>query len=92
MEIEDQHRLPLAVGARAANHHEVSLVQLSFDYYMIEAKRHNLISDRAYDSDKLDEQLKQDVTKSAKTRSPRDQDRVGYAGVGQWWVKSSIFQ
>ena len=33
----------------------VRLVQLCFDFYMIEAKPENLISDRAYDSDPLDE-------------------------------------
>jgi hypothetical protein len=40
------------------NHHEVWLVQLCFDFYMIEAKPENLISDRAYDSDPLDEGLR----------------------------------
>jgi len=33
-------------------------VQLSFDFYMIEAKPQNLIGDKAYDSDGLDESLK----------------------------------
>jgi transposase len=33
-------------------------VQLSFDFYMIEAKPANLIGDRAYDSDALDAELK----------------------------------
>ena len=32
-----------------------ALVQLCFDFYMIEAKPENLIGDRAYDSDPLDE-------------------------------------
>ena len=58
--IVDRHGLPLSVSTHAANHHEVRLVQLSFDFYMIEAKPENLIGDRAYDSDKLDAQLKQD--------------------------------
>ena len=60
MAIVDRHGLPLAVSTHAANHHEVTLVQLSFDFYMIEAKPENLIGDRAYDSDKLDEQLRQE--------------------------------
>jgi hypothetical protein len=34
------------------------LVQLCFDFYMIEAKPENLIGDRAYDSDPLDEELR----------------------------------
>ena len=60
MAIVDRHGLPLAVSTHAANHHEVTLVQLSFDFYMIEAKPENLIGDRAYDSDKLDEELRED--------------------------------
>ena len=60
MAIVDRHGLPLAVSTHAANHHEVTLVQLSFDFYMIEAKPDNLIGDRAYDSDRLDEQMKQE--------------------------------
>jgi transposase len=60
MGIVDRHGLPLAVSTHAANHHEVTLVQLTFDFYMIEAKPENLIGDRAYDSDKLDEELRED--------------------------------
>ena len=58
MAIVDRHGLPLAVTTHAANHHEVTLVQLTFDFYMIEAKPENLIGDRAYDSDPLDQQLR----------------------------------
>jgi hypothetical protein len=43
MAIVYRHDLPLAVSTRAANHHEVTLVQLSFEFYMIEAKPRNLI-------------------------------------------------
>src|SRR5215831_12866888 len=50
----------LSVSTHAANHHEVRLVQLCFDFYMIEAKPENLIGDRAYDSDPLDEELRKD--------------------------------
>jgi transposase len=57
MAIVDRHGLPLSVSTHAANHHEVTLVQLSFDFYMIEAKPEHLIGDKAYDSDKLDEKL-----------------------------------
>src|ERR1700731_2750128 len=49
MAIVDRHGLPLSVSTHAANHHEVRLVQLCFDFYMIEAKPENLIGDRAYD-------------------------------------------
>ena len=60
MAIVDRHGLPLSVSTHAANHHEVRLVQLCFDFYMIEAKPENLIGDRAYDSDPLDEELRND--------------------------------
>jgi DDE family transposase len=50
MAIVDRHGLPLSVSTHAANHHEVRLVQLCFDFYMIEAKPENLIGDRAYDT------------------------------------------
>ena len=70
--IVDRHGLPLSVSTHAANHHEVTLVQLSFDFYMIEAKPQNLIGDRAYDSDPLDGQLKeQGVEMIAPHRSNR---------------------
>jgi transposase len=58
--IVDRHGLPLSVSSHAANHHEVTLVQLSFDFYMLEAKPENLVGDRAYDSDALDKDLKKD--------------------------------
>lgn len=60
MAIVDRHGLPLAVSTHAANHHEVTLVQLSFDFYMIEAKPDKLIGDRAYDSDRLGEELREE--------------------------------
>jgi hypothetical protein len=60
MAIVDRHGLLLSVSTYAANHHEVTLVQLSFEFYMIEAKPEELIGDRAYDSDQLDEQLRRE--------------------------------
>ncbi len=51
----------MAVNTHAANDHEVTLVRLSFDSHMIEARPENLTGDRAYDSDDLDEQMKKDA-------------------------------
>lgn len=59
MAIVDRHGLPLAVATHAANHHEVTLVQLTFDFYMIEAGPENLIGDCAYDSNRLDAELRE---------------------------------
>ena len=58
MGIVDREGLPLSVSTHAANHHEVTLVQLSFEFYMIEATPKYLIGDKAYDSDPLDAELK----------------------------------
>ncbi len=55
--IVDRHRLSLSISTHAANHHEVRLMQLCFDFYRIETKPENLIGDRAYDSDPLDQEL-----------------------------------
>jgi hypothetical protein len=60
MGIVDRHGLPLAVSNHAANRHEVTLVQLTFDFYMIEAKPVKMIGDKDYDSDDLDDNLKKD--------------------------------
>ncbi len=54
----DRHGLPLTVSSQAANHHQVTLVQLNFDSCMMEAGPNHLIGDRAYDPDKLDEEPK----------------------------------
>jgi transposase len=71
--IVDRHGLPLAVTTHAANHYEVTLVQLTFDFYMIEAKPENLIGDRAYDSEKLDAEMRAQGTEMI---SPHRSNRV----------------
>jgi transposase len=82
MAIVDRHGLPLAVTTHAANHHEVTLVQLTFDFYMIEAKPENLIGDKAYDSDPLDEAMRAQGTemisphRSNKKRKTQDGRRL----------------
>jgi hypothetical protein len=43
MAIIERHGLPPTAKTHAANHHEVTLVRLSFDFWMIEAKPKNLI-------------------------------------------------
>ena len=57
-------------------------MQLSFDFYMIEAKPENLIGDKAYDSDALDESLKKQGVemiaphRSNRKRKTQDQRRL----------------
>lgn len=55
--IIDRHGWPLLVSTHAANHHEFTLVQLSFAFDMLESPPDNLIGDRAYDSEPLDAPL-----------------------------------
>ena len=78
-------------STHAANRHEVRLVQLCFDFYMIEAKPENLVGDRAYDSDALDEDLRsQGIEMIAPHRSNRvkllTQDRRSSAA-RRWLVE-----
>jgi hypothetical protein len=57
----DRYELPVAGSTYASNHHhKLTLVQLGFDFNMIEAMPENLIGDHAYDSDKMDEELRQE--------------------------------
>jgi transposase len=96
MAIVDRHGLPLSVSTHAANHHEVRLVQLCFDSYMIEAKPENLIGDRAYDSDPLDHALGQDgIEMIAPHRSnrtkPPTQDRRRLRRFLRRWLVERFF-
>jgi transposase len=96
MAIVDRHGLPLAVSTHAANHHEVTLVQLSFDFYMIEAKPENLIGDRAYASDKLDEELREDgiemIAPHKRNRvKPRTQDGRRLRRYERRWTVERFF-
>ena len=95
MAIVDRHGLPLSVSTHAANHHEVTLVQLSFDFYMIEAKPEHLIGDKAYDSDELDATLeRQGVKMIAPHRSNRKlktQDGRSLRRYARRWLVERFF-
>lgn len=97
MAIVDRHGLPLAVSTHAANHHEVTLVQLSFEFYMIEAKPQNLIGDKAYDSDKLDAQLREEgiemISPHRSNRAPhkRTQDGRQLRRYQRRWIVERFF-
>jgi transposase len=94
--IVDRHGSPLSVSTHAANHHEVRLVQLCLDFYMIEVKPQNLIGDRAYDSDPLDEELRGDgIEMIAPHRSnrtkPPTQDRRRLSRCMRRWLVERFF-
>src|SRR4029078_9727620 len=88
--------LPLSVSTHAANHHEVRLVQLCFDFYMIEAKPEKLIGDRAYDSAPLDAELRKDgiemIAPHRCNRSkPPTQDRRRLSRYMRRWLVERFF-
>jgi transposase len=95
MAIVDRHGLPLSVSTHAANHHEVTLVQLSFDFYMIEAKPENLIGDKAYDSDALDESLKRQgvemISPHRSNRTLKTQDGRRLRRYARRWLVERYF-
>ena len=72
------------------------LVQLCFDFYMIEAKPENLIGDRAYDSDPLDEELRNNgiemIAPHRSNRSkPPTQDRRRLSRYMRRWLVERFF-
>ncbi|MBX3301889.1 MAG: transposase [Nitrospira sp.] len=87
--------LPLSVRTHAANHHEVTLVQLSFDFYMLEAKPEHLMGDRAYDSNGLDDDLKQDgvnlIAPHRSTRKFKTQDGRHLRRYQRRWLVEHFF-
>jgi len=86
-------RLPFSVSTYAANHHEVTVVQLSFDFSMIEAQPENLIGDKAYDSDQLDEQLRRErvemIAPHKSTRKRKTQDAMASPPAGALGILST---
>lgn len=96
MAIVGRHGLPLSVSTYTANHHEVTLAQLSFDFYMIEAKPENLIGDRAYDSDPLDEQLREEgiemiAPHKSNRKERKTQDRRRLRRYERRWIVGRFF-
>jgi transposase len=70
-------------------------VQLTFDFYMIEAKPENLIGDKAYDSDQLDKQMREQGTEMIAphkcTRLKRTQDGRRLRRYERRWIVERFF-
>ena len=71
-------------------------MQLCFDFYMIEAKPKNLIADRAYDSDPLDEEMRRDGVEMiaphrTNRRKPPTQDRRRLSRYTRRWLVGRFF-
>ena len=57
MSLTNAQSLPIAVGATPAGPHEVTLVEGTLDACFLENVLDNVIGDKAYESDTLDERL-----------------------------------
>ena len=58
MAIVDRHGLPLAVSVASASPHETQLVEATLQQRFLPEVPVKLIGDRAYDSERLDQQLR----------------------------------
>jgi transposase len=59
MAVADRHGLPVAVCVESATPHEVKLATSALVQMIVPEAPQNLIGDNAYDSDKLDAELRQ---------------------------------
>jgi len=59
MAIADRHGLPVACCVTSASPHETKLVEATIEQRFTRAKPERMIGDRAYDSDPLDQRLRQ---------------------------------
>lgn len=91
----DRQNLPLSLSTYATNYHEVTLVQLSVDFYMLEAKPEHLIGDRAYDRDGLDDTLKHDginmIAPHRSTSKLKNQDGRHLRRYQRGWLVERFF-
>ena len=78
MAIADRRGLPIAVGIASASPHEVTLVEETIDACFLEHAPDRLIGDRAYDSDPLDDRLREErgIELIAPHRSNRKRSRT----------------
>jgi transposase len=85
MAIADRHGLPVAVTIDSASPHEVTLVEDTLEAMIVEELPENLIGDKAYDSDPLDERLAREY--GVRLLSPQ---RRATQNVGRRSTSSSI--
>lgn len=74
MGLTDASGLPVAVDTTSASPHEVTLVDTTLDACFIENVPENIVGDRAYDSDKLDELLSEE--RSVNLIAPHKSNRI----------------
>ena len=81
MDIVNRTVFQIAVCTHAVNHHVVTRVQLTFEFYLIEAKPDKRIGDKAYNCNDLDDDFyKQETDRIApykinRKKNPTQDDR-----------------
>ncbi len=81
MVLLDESGLPVAVYTNSANPHESQLVQRLFDFMLTAKTPPRVIGDKAYDSDRLDEELaKKEIEMIAPHRRNRKPENVTQDG------------
>ena len=81
MVVVDARGLPVAIDTASASPHESRLVQRLFDFMLTEANPERVIGDKAYDSDRLaDELAEQDIELIAPHRRNRKPENITQAG------------
>lgn len=74
--IVDKQGLPTAVATASNEYHEVTLVQLTLQFSLVEASPQKLLGDKGYDSDELDEVLdKQGIEMIAPNKKNRKSNK-----------------
>lgn len=94
MAIADGYGLPLSISIASASPHEVTLVNSTIQNLWIDETPERLIGDKAYDSDKLDKQLREDYSieliaphKANRRKEPTQDGRVLRRYCRRWRVE-----
>ena len=96
MAVADRSGFPIALYVESASPHEVTLVEDTLKAKFVDEKPRRLIGDKAYDSDKLDEQLrKQGIELIAphknNRRKPATQDGRALRRYARRWKIERLF-
>jgi len=95
MAVADRHGLPVAIYVESATPHEVKLATSTLVQMVIPEAPQNLIGDNAYDSDKLDAELKcygiEVIAPHNKNRKNKTQDERRLRRYRRRWKVERLF-
>jgi transposase len=96
MAVADGAGLPVAVHTTSASPHEVTLVQETLSHVFVCERPERLIGDRAYDSDPLDQELKEQgiqmiAPHRRNRKKPRTQDGRQLRRYKRRWKVERLF-